>query len=166
VITVENGEYINFIATSEEDVTFIVNEYVYVLHYDTDTDAMIFNMDQAENTDYDYSFSSAGDEQEFRQESMFPLAFTITIDSIRTAPKKFFFHISFSMRNCNENYRLPTGWIDTLNQRLEDEKEEVTKNWEAFNADHQEWESRVFFADKGLMCQEDIPDEPKIEDYL
>ena len=90
--------------------------------------------------------------------------FRITLISETAAPEKYVFSIDFIDLTCFRN-ALFQGMQDVETEELRQINDNPYKPWADFNSDHREWEFLRRLASMNLLCWENIPDEPKIEDY-
>ena len=89
----------------------------------------------------------------------------VTLDS----NEALYFELSFEFVDplpggTDGSYVMPQEMIDRITQYLVDRKSE-DKLWGEFSYDHKWWEFCKCLAAWGMIKFEDIPDEPKIEDY-
>ena len=62
---------------------------------------------------------------------------------------------------CPKRFRLPDGFIDILKTRVENPK----GRWKDFNPDWDSWTYLNHIRLAKMMCEQDLPNEPELDDY-
>lgn len=98
-------------------------------------------------------------------ESLFPWAY-ITFSPINFGidPNKFDFDVSLLWPLPNR--KLSTSQITTLTDSLKNEDIHPSGGLNNYDFYHARWQELIYFAQQGVIAFEDVPDEPKIENYL
>jgi hypothetical protein len=96
------------------------------------------------------------------------VSFLLTIISITS--DKFKFEITFQYNDCQcEIYpekTLPEAFANEVTKTVDEDNAKIPpKVWADFNCLHRAWLASLKLYQQGLLCKEDLPDEPKIEDY-
>jgi len=92
-------------------------------------------------------------------------SFKLTLISQTISSEKYTFRIDFNNPNCPNN-ALYNSMVDILINRLITQEANPNKIWADFNEYHTDWESVLWYAQQELICYGQVPDEPKIEDYV
>ena len=167
IYTIANGDQIRFIPSEEDTATLIINGRIYKIYYDTTDDVMSFVVPTGNTTD----FSAMGDSEDFLDEAIPQIRFNIEINNIEASPVKYTFTATFYLLDCplqgnKSRYLMPNDFVDELVARLDAQKAKAVKFWEEYTEDFVEWKFLLDIAWQGLICYEDLPDEPKLEDYI
>ena len=96
------------------------------------------------------------------------ISFLLTIVSITS--NNFKFEINFQYNDCQcDNYperTLPESLANEVTRTVDDDNAKIPpKVWADFNCLHRAWLAALKLYNQGLLCKDDLPDEPKIEDY-
>lgn len=180
--TIEDGDTVSFQHGGEDSSgTLIINNRIVLVSYDSATDSITLTETNQEH-ERSMTFSVENEEQDMNpvgslpqsdiptyNNDRFPYHWIVTIFISAKDAESLDLNFSFTEPlpggRADSTYLLPQDSIDTLVEYLNDRKSEPGKQWSEFTLDHKWWEFFKRLAGIGMIKWEDIPDEPKIEDY-
>ncbi len=164
VYTTANNNIIEFIGEVGDSVKIITMSNLY--NVDIEDDGLCWydrdNLYQCLLED--------GDSHIFNDLRIQGLNMGFTIELIRVANGSYIFTVTYNFPDCDvvrDSKQVPPEIFQayTVGDLAEINMEVPPKSWADFNTDHYEWVSLVGMAKQGLICWENLPDEPKIETY-
>ena len=165
VYTTANNDIITFSGTVGDSVKIITMSNLYNVYIEEDGLCWY---------DRDHLYQCLledGDTHDFNdlRISGLNMGFTIEITKIKTG--SYIFEVTYNFPDCGCCQRsakavppesFQTHTISKLNAI---NAAPPPKDWADFNTDHMQWQALVVMAKDGLICFENLPNEPKIEDY-
>jgi len=160
--TVADGDIIEVQTSAYEKYPLIIKKQIFEIGQDEDSGKFGIRIRNDEDGEVILTLDS-GEYLDLNTVENPEPGFKLTLVSQTAAPEKYTFRIDFNNPPCLNS--IPSGWINILINDLVVQETNPHKVWADFNEYHNNWEDIIYLAQQGLICYNQIPDEPKIEDY-
>jgi len=170
VYTVADGDTIRFYPTGEEQSKLIINDILYPIWQDASSGDLYIQTGKDDpyfNNTPKIVELDTGDNYEITTAAKH--IYTITLSSKIVGPPPYLqMNISLSNPACPSPAItiLPAYMITELIAPVVDADAHPSGVWSDFAEIHFHWQMLKRFEEMGLICPNDVPGEPKIEDYL
>lgn len=161
--TVGDGDILEIQTTAYEKYSIIIKKQIFEVGQDENSGKFGIRIRNDEQGEVIITLN-AGENVDLNTIENPEPSFKLTLISETAAPENYVFSVIFNNPSCPDN-PLYNPMVAVLVNELIIQESNPSKIWADFNQYHTDWESILYFAQQGLICYDQVPNEPKIEDY-